>query len=101
MVVCAFAAIGDVLKPKSFAGLFGAAPSVALATLYLTISSEGKIYAATETRSMIAGAVAFFIYASCASWLLMKRNLSSLLVATTLMALWLAVSFGLWFMLLR
>ncbi len=100
-MVCAFAAIGDVLKPKSFAGLFGAAPSVALATLYLTISSQGKIYAATETRSMVAGAIAFFIYASCASWLLMKRNLSSLLVATTLMPLWLAVSFGLWFMLLR
>jgi hypothetical protein len=101
IVVCAFAAIGDVLKPKSFAGLFGAAPSVALATLYLTISSQGKIYAATETRSMIAGAVAFFIYASCASWLLMKRNRSALFATITLMPLWLAVSFGLWFMLLR
>jgi hypothetical protein len=32
-VVSVFALIGDVLKPKSFAGLFGAAPSVALATL--------------------------------------------------------------------
>jgi hypothetical protein len=101
IVVCAFAAIGDVLKPKSFAGLFGAAPSIALATLYLTISSQGKIYAATETRSMIAGAVAFFIYASCASWLLMKRSLSALFATITLMPLWLAVSFGLWFMLLR
>jgi hypothetical protein len=101
IVVCVFAAIGDVLKPKSFAGLFGAAPSVALATLYLTISSQGKIYAATETRSMIAGAAAFFIYASCASWLLMRRNLSGLFATVTLMPLWLAVSFGLWFMLLR
>ena len=33
MIVSAFAIIGDVLKPKTFAGLFGAAPSVALATL--------------------------------------------------------------------
>jgi hypothetical protein len=33
VVVSAFAVIGDVLRPKSFAGLFGAAPSVALATL--------------------------------------------------------------------
>ena len=31
-IVSAFAMIGDVLRPKSFAGLFGAAPSVALAT---------------------------------------------------------------------
>ena len=28
LVVSLFAVIGDVLKPKSFAGLFGAAPSV-------------------------------------------------------------------------
>ena len=28
-IVSAFAAMGDMLKPKSFAGLFGAAPSVA------------------------------------------------------------------------
>jgi hypothetical protein len=101
IVVCAFAAISDVLKPKSFAGLFGAAPSVALATLYLTISSQGKLYAAAETRSMIAGAAAFFVYASCATWLLMKRNVSSLLVTVSLIPVWLAVSFGLWFLLLR
>jgi hypothetical protein len=38
-VVSAFAILGDLLKPKSFAGLFGAAPSVALATLGLTVAS--------------------------------------------------------------
>ena len=57
-VVSAFAILGDLLKPKSFAGLFGAAPSVALATLGLTIATEGPSYAATEARSMMAGAVA-------------------------------------------
>jgi Protein of unknown function (DUF3147) len=31
LVVSVFAICGDVLRPKSFAGLFGAAPSVALA----------------------------------------------------------------------
>lgn len=101
LFVCVFAAISDILKPKSFAGLFGAAPSVALATLYLTISSHGRVYAATETRSMIAGAVAFFVYASCASWLLLKHKFSSLLITVSLIPVWLAVSFGLWFVLLR
>ena len=42
IVVSLFAIIGDVLKPKSFAGLFGAAPSVALATLSLTVLRNGK-----------------------------------------------------------
>jgi len=42
MIVSLFASLGDVLKPKSFAGLFGAAPSVALATLGLTVLADGK-----------------------------------------------------------
>ena len=32
-MVSAFATLGDMLRPRSFAGLWGAAPSVALATL--------------------------------------------------------------------
>lgn len=62
LAVSFFAVIGDGLKPKSFAGLFGAAPSVALATLALAVFKEGKGYAALEARSMVAGAVAFLIY---------------------------------------
>jgi hypothetical protein len=45
-----------VLKPKTFAGIVGAAPSVALATLALTIAQDGKMFAADEARSMMAGA---------------------------------------------
>jgi hypothetical protein len=70
IVVSSFAIIGDILRPKSFAGLFGAAPSVALATLALTVAGDGRLYAATEGRSMIAGAIAFFAYASLGSQLL-------------------------------
>ena len=33
LIVSVFSLISDLLKPKTFAGLFGAAPSVALATL--------------------------------------------------------------------
>jgi hypothetical protein len=45
VVVSSFALLGDVLKPKSFAGLFGAAPSVALATLALAAHKHGASYA--------------------------------------------------------
>jgi hypothetical protein len=38
VLVSLFAIVGDVLRPKSFAGLIGAAPSVALATLTLAFS---------------------------------------------------------------
>jgi hypothetical protein len=75
VAVSAFAALGDVLKPKSFAGLFGVAPSIALATLGLTIAANGKMYAATEARSMIAGALVFFLYAWLCSWLMLRGKL--------------------------
>ena len=41
LFVSAFAVIGDMLHPKSFAGIFGAAPSVALASLGLTFLTQG------------------------------------------------------------
>lgn len=101
LVVSVFAIIADLLKPKSFAGLFGAAPSVALATLALTISSDGRLYAATEAHSMIAGAIAFFIYASVVSWVLMRYKPKALWATLASVPLWLGVSFGLWRVWLR
>jgi Protein of unknown function (DUF3147) len=96
VVVSVFALIGDVLKPKSFAGLFGAAPSVALATLGLTVATKGAPYAAMEARSMIAGAIAFFVFASLVSWVLMRYPLRALWVTLGAMPLWFAVALGLW-----
>jgi hypothetical protein len=101
VVVSAFAVLGDLLKPKSFAGLFGAAPSVALATLGLAVASEGRFYAATEARSMIGGAIAFFLYASCAGRLMMRYRLPARFVTVALILLWLAAALGLWFIWLR
>jgi Protein of unknown function (DUF3147) len=100
-VVSVFAVMGDVLKPKSFAGLFGAAPSVALATLGLTIATEGVVYTATEARSMMAGAIAFFVYASLVSWIMMRYQLKALWVTIGSLPLWLGVAFGLWYLGLR
>lgn len=99
-VVSAFAIISDLLKPKSFAGLFGAAPSVALATLGLTVAKEGSSYAATEARSMMAGAIAFFAYASLASWVMMRYKPKALWVTICAIPLWLGIAFGLWYALL-
>lgn len=39
--VSLFAMAGDILRPKGFAGLFSAAPSVALATLCLSAFTQG------------------------------------------------------------
>ncbi len=100
-LVSAFALVGDILRPKSFAGLFGAAPSIALATLGLTIAAQGREYAAIEARSMIAGSIAFFIYASVVSKVLMRYRTPALATTLTLMPIWFVTAFGLWFVWVR
>jgi hypothetical protein len=95
-LVSVFAFVGDLLRPKSFAGLFGAAPSVALASLSLTIAAKGNGYAAVEARSMIAGAIAFFVYASIVSKVMMRYRPPALAATVALMPVWLGVSYGLW-----
>jgi len=100
-VVSGFALLGDVLRPKSFAGLFGAAPSIALATVGMTIAQKGKGYAAIEARSMVLGAIAFCVYAYAVSRVLVRGKTSTLVTTLGLMPVWLGVSLGLWWMLLR
>lgn len=92
LFVSVFAALGDVLKPKSFAGLFGAAPAVALATITLTMARNGVSYVAIESRSMIAGAIGFFVYASCVAWILMHYEKKTLTIAVGAIPVWFAVA---------
>jgi len=101
VIVSVFALLGDLLKPKSFAGLFGAAPSVALATLVLVLQKEGKQYASVEAKSMLVDAVAFFFYASLVSRLLIRRRLPVLPVTGLSMMIWFVCAFGCWFAVLR
>ena len=100
-VVCVFSVIGEVLKPKSFAGIFGAAPSVALATIALTVAKDGKPFASTEGRSMILGAIAFVVYASLVSRWLFSGKRSALQITVPTLLLWCACAFGLWDVFLR
>ena len=91
-----FAAVAEVFRPKSFAGLFGAAPSIALATLAITIAQRGKAYAAIETHFMIFGAIAFCCYAMAACWVLRRYKPPALATTLALLPIWFAVSFALW-----
>jgi hypothetical protein len=97
-VVSAFAMLGDVLKPKSFAGLFGAAPSVALATLGIAIYQHGASYAASQSFSMMAGAIALAVYSAIVCQLLMRARMRALPATMLSIVVWLFAAFGLWSM---
>lgn len=101
VVVSAFALLGSVLKPMRFAGLFGAAPSVALASLGLTVASHGKLHASLQGRSMVGGAIAFLVYAYCVCVVMMKYKPPAMAATTLLLLLWAATAFGLWLVWLR
>jgi hypothetical protein len=101
LIVSVFAIIGGVLRPKGFAGLFGAAPSVALATLSLTLLTDGKPYASLEARSMIAGAFAFLLYALACVYLMAKKHWRAAPATLATLAVWGICALGLWSMFLR
>lgn len=96
VIVSLFAVLAEIFRPKSFAGLFGAAPSVALATLGITIAGHGKAYAAIEAHSMIYGAIAFLLYAACVSCVLIRLKPRALAATVFLMPVWFAASFAFW-----
>lgn len=101
LVVSAFSLLSEALKPQSFAGVFGAAPSVALATLGLTFVLKPAAYVAREGHAMLAGALALFAYCLLVSWLFFRFAHHPVLEATVPWLLWFAVAFGLWSSVLR
>jgi len=96
VAVCIFSVLGDLFEPKSFAGLFGAAPSVALATTVLAVAKNGRNYAAAEAHSMILGAIAFFLYAWLVSRLLFEGKWSTLRVTVSGLVIWSACALTFW-----
>jgi hypothetical protein len=96
LVVSAFAIVGDLLTPKTFAGLFGAAPSVALGTLALAFSSRGSSFVAAECRTMIIGALGLVAYSAVVVTVARQSKLPVWLGAGMCWSVWMVVSFIAW-----
>jgi urea transporter len=97
LAVSAFAVLGDVFRPKSFAGLFGAAPSVALATLAIAFLNQGPAYAALEGRSMMIGSLALCLYSLVVCQLLKRYEVPALIATLVSLIAWtLAALCGKW-----
>jgi hypothetical protein len=88
--VVAFALIGSIVKPKRLAGLFSAAPSVAIASLLITVYSASSNEGRQDARSMIAGAVAMIVAAVLGLPLL--GRVSTLRTASCIAGFWVVVA---------
>ncbi|TMD09589.1 MAG: DUF3147 family protein [Chloroflexi bacterium] len=94
-LVTVFAFISDAFRPRFLlAGLFSAAPAVALSSLLVTSLLSGRQAAAIGARGMIAGAVGFVVYAALAAFLV--QRLGALWGSTVSWVAWAAVAFGLY-----
>ena len=89
-LVVAFALLSEGLKPKRFAGLFSAAPAVAIAGLTVVLIGETTHKAHENAIGMIAGGVGMIAYASAVVPLL-RRKRASAAAAIALLA-WTAVA---------
>jgi hypothetical protein len=98
-LVVAFAAIGELLRPRGLAGLFAAAPSVALASLAVTCLATGAGSAASQATAMVAGSAALAGY--CLVGIESVKRFGALRGAVAAAPAWFAVAIALWAVVLR
>ncbi|HWE09558.1 MAG TPA: DUF3147 family protein [Solirubrobacteraceae bacterium] len=89
-LVVVFALLCEGLEPKRFAGLFGAAPAVAIAGLAIALLDQGAHEAHLNAIGMIAGGAGMIAYASAAVVLL--RRLRATTAAVVALGAWAAVA---------
>jgi hypothetical protein len=90
LFVVAFALVGEMAKPKRFAGLFSAAPSIALANLVVIAVSKGATDAQQQSTGMVVGAVA--LVAACALGVPLITRLKALRGSLAICAAWLLLA---------
>jgi uncharacterized membrane protein (GlpM family) len=91
-LVVVFTVLGHLLRPKWFAGLFGAAPSVAIASLSVTVLSQGNHAASLAAAGMCFGAAGFVAFSACVLSLLGRYH--AVVAASASCIVWVVVAVG-------
>jgi hypothetical protein len=97
--VALFSVVGELLRPKSFAGIFAAAPSVALASLIITDVDKGSAAVWMSGLGMLAGAVAMVAAFTVA--IDSVKRFRAMRGALAAIGVWLLVASGLYAVALR
>jgi hypothetical protein len=99
LFVVFFSLVGEALRPKSFAGIFTAAPSIALASLIVTSVVDGPAAVAMAGAGMVVGALA--LVAACVVGLDAVKRFRSLKGSLAALAVWLGLAGALYGVVLR
>jgi hypothetical protein len=99
LLVVAFSLVGQVIQPKRFAGVFSAAPAVALASLLLTAYVKGVDMAVPQATGMIVGSAGMIVY--CIVTLFAVDRFHALVGSIAAWLAWFAVAGGLYLLVER
>ena|ERR1700682_3826095 len=94
LAVVGFSVLGTAGHPKRFAGLFAAAPSVAVASLALTVALKGPAATVPYAQGMLIGSAGMLAY--CLVSLYLIERLHALLGSVLAWLAWLTVAGGLY-----
>ena len=92
--VVGFSLVGEAGRPKRFAGLFAAAPSVALASLAITVVEKGRLATVPYAKGMLFGSAGMLAY--CLVTLFLVERLHALLGSLISWLAWFIVAGGLY-----
>ena len=94
LAVVAFSLLGQAGHPKRFAGLFSAAPAVAIASLAMTVITKRAAGALPYAQGMLIGSAGMVAY--CLVLLFLIARLHALLGSILAWLAWFAVAGGLY-----
>jgi uncharacterized membrane protein (GlpM family) len=97
VAVSLFSAVSELFKPKSFSGIFGAAPAVALVSLALTFEQRGKAVVHDHAQGMICGGLGFLMYACACVYTTANRRIPVWAGAVLCWGAWFLVAASAWF----
>lgn len=94
LAVVAFSLFGQAGHPKRFAGLFAAAPAVAVASLALTVAFKGPAATVPYAQGMLVGSVGMLVY--CLVSMYLVGRLHALPGSVLAWLAWIVVAGGLY-----
>jgi uncharacterized membrane protein (GlpM family) len=92
-LVVAFAMVAEMAKPKTFSGLFSAAPSIALASLLIVSLAKGPATASLQATGMLLGSAGMALY--CLVGIFTVGRMHALAGSLAAFLAWFAVAGGL------
>jgi len=97
VAVSLFASLAELIKPKTFSGILGAAPAVALVSVAITFAQRGGGVVREHALGMICGGAGFLAYAFGCVFLTAKTRIPVWLGAGICWSLWFLVAAVAWF----